>query len=474
MSFLKENKKIIIPASILAIGLVVAISIPSYQIFSNKILVNTYVAGVNIGGLTKEQALKKLENNKKLVDIKLNFDKKTWKIDNSKIDLSIDEKKTVDNAFNYNRSNNVISNFFNTVNSNFGSKNQVPLVKKYDIGKLEAEMATVKNNLDAPVKNATMTFENDKAIIQEEVPGMQMNLKKSLDIAKESIKNDKFKIELDVKLDKAKFTKDDLKGIDTRLASYKTQFGGMAGRDFNIKKSTIDSGEILLKPGQEYSFNDITGEKTIANGYKVAPVIESGKLIPGVGGGVCQTSSTIFNTALLAGMEITVRRSHTIPSDYVDMGRDATVYDGNPGQDFKFKNPFKHPVFIKNYVKGSSIVSEIYGSKEDLQNIAISTEMIGSYGRGGNKVVNDPSLAPGAKVVEKYSRPGYTVVTYRIFKDKNGKVIKTENIGESHYPAQQGLVRVGPGGAKAAGKNSNGIKNTNSNRALKRSSGANI
>ena len=70
----------------------------------------------------------------------------------------------------------------------------------------------------------------------------------------------------------------------------------------------------------------------------------------GIGGGVCQTSSTIFNAALLSGMEITTRRSHTIPSDYVNMGRDATVFDGNPGQDLKFKNPFKHNVYIKNYM----------------------------------------------------------------------------------------------------------------------------
>ena len=141
-------------------------------------------------------------------------------------------------------------------------------------------------------------------------------------------------------------------------------------------------------------------------------------------------------------MEITNRRNHTIPSDYVSLGRDAMVVDGNPGQDFKFKNPFKHPVYIKNYVSGNKIGSQIFGFKEDKQNIKISTEMLGSFG-GGSKTITDPSLPAGKRVVEKPARSGYNVVTYRSYLDENGKIIKTEKVANSSYPSQTGIIRVG-------------------------------
>ncbi|WAW13995.1 VanW family protein [Peptostreptococcus equinus] len=460
MSFLRKNKKAVISISVVAILLIGLISVPSIQMSSNKIANNVMVSDINIGGLTKNQAIKKLENNNKFSNIKLKFENKKWTINKDKLALNYNIKETVNQAYLYNRKGGFFSNIFNTLKSDFGSKNKIELVKSYDVNMLKAEIQSIKKGLDSPVKNATMSFENDKAVVNDSIPGREVNLDKSLKMAQESIKNDTFTSTLEVKLEKAKFNKEDLKGIDARLSTYKTRFGGMEGRDYNIKKSTIESGEILLKPGEEYSFNKITGEKTLERGYRTAPVIESGQLVPGIGGGVCQTTSTIFNTALLSGMQITDRRSHTIPSDYVDMGRDSTVFDGDPGQDLKFKNPFKHPVYIKNFIQGNYIVSEIYGSKEDIQTIDIVTEMLGSYG-GGNKTIKDPSLPAGAKVVEKYSRPGYNMMTYRIYKDKNGNTIRTEKIGPSHYPAQTGVIRVGAGTTKSPSKQNPADKSSN-------------
>lgn len=442
MSFLKTNAKIIVPVGILVGVLAIGSGVLGYQINSDKIANNVIVADVDLSKLTKEQATIKLNKNEKFKKIILKHRKLKWDVDPGSLNLKIDFDKTVEDAYMVNRNGSIFSNMYKTMKADFGSKSIIPLVMTYDKDKLNKKLIDIKAELDSPVKNATMEYKDEKTVVVPDEPGRTMNVLDSAKKVDTSLKKDKFTIDLAVKLKEAKFKAVDLKGIDSLLASYSTSFGGMQGRDYNIKKSAEDSGGIVLKPGDEFSFNGLTGDKTIANGYKYAPVIESGKLVLGCGGGVCQTSSTIFNTALLSGMEITNRRNHTIPSDYVSLGRDATVYDGNPGQDFKFKNPFKNNIYLKNFVYEGKIYSQIYGSKKDMQNIEISTQMLGSRG-AGSKTIQDPTLPAGRKVIEKYSRPGYTVVTYRIYKDKSGKTIKTEKIGISSYPAQMGIVRVG-------------------------------
>lgn len=442
MSFLKKNAKIVIPIGVILGILIIGTSVLGYKISTDKITKNVYVAGINLQNLTKSQAITKLEKSNKFKNITLSHKDMKWEVSPSDLEMNIDFTKTVEEAYNSNRSGNFFSNIISTLKSEFGSKTNISLSTTYNDSKLDKKLVAIKSELDAPVKNATMSYKDEKVTMIPDEAGREMNVEQSKKKIDEFIKKDNFQVDLVVKLEQAKFKADDLKGIDTLLGGFSTNYGGMPGRDYNIKKSAEDSSGIILKPGEEFSFNGITGDKTIKNGYKYAPVIESGKLTMGVGGGVCQTSSTIFNAALLSGMEITTRRNHTIPSDYVALGRDATVYDGNPGQDFKFKNPFKHNVYIKNFVSNGKMISQIFGSKTDYQNIDVTTQMLGSTG-AGTKTIQDPTLPAGKKVVEKYASPGYTVATYRIYKDDKGNTTKTEKIGISSYPAKMGIVRVG-------------------------------
>ncbi|MEG0249820.1 MAG: VanW family protein [Peptostreptococcus sp.] len=449
MEFLRKNKKIIIPIAV-AVGVIaIGVGALSAQVNSDKIAKNVAVSEVDLSELSKEEAAKKLETQKKFENINLKFGNSKWTIPKSEINLNIDFEKTAENAYNITRNDGYISNLGKTLKSDLGSKNTVNLVMNYDKDKLESKLEKIKKELDSPMKNAKLEFVDDKTKTIPEEPGRDMVVKSSLHEIDYNLKRDHFDIDLIVKLKEADIKTSDLKGIDTLLAEYSTSFEGMPSRDFNIRKSALDTSGILLKPGEEFSFNEIAGEKSISNGYKNAPVIESGKLVPGPGGGVCQTSSTIFNTALLSGMEITTRKNHSIPSNYVDLGRDATIVDGDPGQDFKFKNPYKHPVYVQNLAFDNKIVSQIYGASEDKPNIDIATEMTGSFG-GGNRTVADASLPAGSKVVEKYGRPGYNVTTYRIFKDDKGNKIKTEKVAISSYPSQTGVIRVGAAAPKKA------------------------
>lgn len=129
------------------------------------------------------------------------------------------------------------------------------------------------------------------------------------------------------------------------LSSFHTTFSTGGGRGENIRISTESVNGVVLLPGETISFNTITGPRSKANGYKTATVIVNGKYTDGIGGGVCQTSSTLFNAALLANLEIVERHNHGLRSSYVPAGRDATVADGY--LDLKIKNPYDHPIKIQ-------------------------------------------------------------------------------------------------------------------------------
>ncbi len=132
------------------------------------------------------------------------------------------------------------------------------------------------------------------------------------------------------------------------------------GKSHNVEKSAKITSDILLMPGEVFSYNAHTGKTNSKNGYQEAPIIINGKLEKSAGGGVCQTSSTIFNTALLSGMDIVSVTNHSASLTYVPLGRDATVNDS--GLDFKFKNTFDHPVYIKNTVNNKRLTCTIYGN----------------------------------------------------------------------------------------------------------------
>lgn len=159
-------------------------------------------------------------------------------------------------------------------------------------------------------------------------------------------------------------TADQLSGLTMVLASYETQFNrDDSQRTHNIELASHKINAYLLGPGATFSFNEVVGERTAEAGFDDAPVMVDGKLVPGIGGGICQVSSTLFNTALLSGMEILERTPHYRPVGYIPKGRDATVAWGY--LDFSFKNPYSHPVYILSSMEGNSLTIYMIGYPED-------------------------------------------------------------------------------------------------------------
>ena len=435
------NKKLVIAIGAVALVVIIFIGIMCMQFKGEKIAKNTYVNGVNIGKLTKSQAKQELAKKYKLENVDFNYNDKSWKVKSKDLNLSTDLDKTVENAYNLNRKSAFFGNLSKTISANFGKKSNLVVAINYDKNKLKAEMEKIAKEIDVDVKDATLDISGEKVKVIPDSDGLKMDISKSMENFDNLTKKGNYKNELVVKATPAKVKKEQLANIDTNLGTYSTTFKtSQINRSINIKLATDNISNVLLMPGETFSFNKHTGKRSKENGYKSAPVIMEGEMEEDYGGGVCQVSSTLYNSVLYAGLEIVNVKNHTIPSSYVPKGRDATVADS--GIDFLFKNNLKHPVYIKNYVSGNQIVCNIYGSAEDKQNITISTKLDG-VSQTTMKRVNDPTMPKGKEKVDKSGRNAYSVSTYRTFNDANGKKIKTEKIANSYYPKKEGIILVG-------------------------------
>ena len=193
-----------------------------------------------------------------------------------------------------------------------------------------------------------------------------------------------------------------------KLSSFSTTSTNNSNGNENMRVSLAACNGSIIDPGETWSFNDHTGDSNQeSNGYKPAGVIVQGRSETGVGGGICQSSTTIYNACILCGMEVVERQCHYYKSVYVDAGRDATVDYGNI--DLKVSNPFTYQLFMKCWMDGAELNCEIYGLQNpEFDDIEIST--------------TSPS----------YFDRGYTVYTSRTYL-KDGSEVKSDDLPSSTY-----------------------------------------
>jgi vancomycin resistance protein YoaR len=146
------------------------------------------------------------------------------------------------------------------------------------------------------------------------------------------------------------------------LASYTTHYNkNMYNRAHNVELSAKAIDHHVVMPGEVFSFNEVVGKRTVARGYRKSKIIVKGEYSEGIGGGICQTSSTLFNSIDRANLQIVERISHSRQVPYVPKKRDATVSWGGP--DFKFKNTYDQPILIVSKAKGGNLTVQIFTKK---------------------------------------------------------------------------------------------------------------
>ena len=230
-------------------------------------------------------------------------------------------------------------------------------------------------------------------------------------------------------------------GIKEVVGSYETTYGGIANRLHNVRLVATLVDDHLIAPGQTFSFNRTTGERSAAKGFLEAPVIVNGELQTGLGGGVCQVSTTVFNAAFEAGLPITERTNHALYIGHYPLARDATV--DYPGTDLQFRNDTPHWIWLRAFSGNSSLRVTLFGTSPQ-RRIEASTTPLHAIGAVPIKKVDDPTLPKGKKVIDPdqtFSQPTATSV-HRVVYDTKGKVLY-DSVWYSSYRGEPKLVRVG-------------------------------
>lgn len=234
------------------------------------------------------------------------------------------------------------------------------------------------------------------------------------------------------------------KEIVLRSQFYTTYSSSNEERKNNIYLASKSLNNTFVDVGGEFSFNKTVGERTIKRGYKVAKIIFNGSFIEGVGGGVCQVSTTLYNAVLLAGLTITEYHPHSLAVSYVAPSFDAMVNSGSA--DLRFVNNTENPIIIKTIANGERLTVQIYGeeSQYKYERVSVTTEEIPAP---KERVIIDekgeyPDLLDGEQKTITYSKKGLKSTAY-IVKKKNGKMVEVIKLRKDKYNPITGLIVVG-------------------------------
>ena len=431
------------------------------EVYTGKIYPGVYIDDEHVGGLTKEEAIRKissLHNDASgAFDITVSVGNESWHVNSERVPVSRNTEEIVEKAWAVGRSNTsglkggAVTPFQEHVNqvadlrthpSTFATK------QDYDHEALRNLTDGIVNYVNRdPVNSMVYSFDfNTKTFtFTDDQPGARIDPDQLYAQLTQELDSGTTQKELRVVPEKviADLTKAELMNSFGLISAYTTNTTKDKNRNTNIELSARAISGITVQPGEIFSFNGATGERTAAKGYKEAPAISGGQSKDEVGGGVCQTSSTLFNAVVRADLEIVERNAHAWPSSYIEKGFDATV--NWPGLDFKFRNNTNQPIFIVAGYSNRQVTVNIYGmSLGPGVKIDLESELIRTLPQpeGINYVINT-SLAPGETKKTVTGRKGYEVNTWKVWYQGN-REIKREVLFKTTYKAYQETVEYNP------------------------------
>lgn len=292
------------------------------------------------------------------------------------------------------------------------------------------------------VVNADYTIENMRISYTESSDGIDFDIAEAEKIINDNLKNShEYFIPLTIIKPEKTIESIDAELFGDCLGTYTTRYNpGEIGRTKNVNLAARSINNIILKKGEIFSYNNILGERTEARGYSGAKVYAGGEVVDGLGGGICQVSSTLYNAVLFADLQIVTRTCHSLPVAYVPLGRDATVSYGSI--DFKFKNQYDEPIKVSASSSGGSLTVSIYGKKTSDKEVELYTERISTI---PFEVVErlDETIPDGTTKVKQSGSDGAVVKTYKKVIE-NGKVISNKLLHTSRYNPINKIVLVPP------------------------------
>lgn len=410
----KKGKKIAIIVSVIACVLVLVLGAGfcAFTFLGDfEYASNVYVNGIALGGLSQREAETLLEDEEEKlassIGINVKAGDKSTTITKDDFTFTFNTEKVLEEAKQYSEENLVHKGEQNyTIVLKVDDTNLDSIVEKVAAelkqDAVDAEVTAFDSSKDGASR---FTFSDEKTGIEVDKDGFEQQLKTFLDSGK--VSGD---IDAQSSITEPKYTKEYLLNNIKKLSTFSTVSTNNSNGNANMALSLSQCNNSIINPGEIWSFNNCTGDSNLtSNGYKPAGVIINGKSETGVGGGICQSSTTIYNATMLCGMKVVERDCHYYKSSYVDAGRDATVDYGNI--DLKVENIFDYQLFMECYMEGTKLTCNMYGIENpEFDEIKISSSVT-SYFSNGFRAQTSRTYYLDGKKVKTESLPNSTYYT---------------------------------------------------------------
>lgn len=433
---------------LLLVFIILAYALPTLLV-GERTLPNLFLEGTNVGNLHPDQLrniINNLSDDLGEKEVKFIYENNTKSFSFNDLGVVPLKDSTFEKIANFGKEGFVTNKWYYLLYT-LRNKTDFTLQKELDKAKAyKAIYSFVQSYAVKPQDAKIIVSDNDEIVTVPAVIGKQADVSKAVDQLESLLNTDlqanSFEIKIASMAVNPDVTDQDIENmhITGKIAEVTTYFNAAnKERTHNIKIASSKLQDYLIPPGAIFSFNEAVGPRTKEAGYKDAMVIVENVFEPGLGGGICQVSSTIYNAALKANLPIVERRRHSLLVNYVPPGLDATVVYGF--LDFKFENNTGGYIWVKSKVNNNSLTIKLFGWKEKLPNASISrTE---TKIRPPVEYIEDSTLPKGTEVVEKEGHVGYKVQVVRTVKNQDGKVLSKEIISNDTYPPEKRVVRIG-------------------------------
>lgn len=430
----------------ICLGVVAFFGVAYFPVASSKVLPGVSVKGIDLEGLDREsglKALQALDDEIRSVPVVLSYQEKMWEIKPARIDLRADLDAIMDLALQAGNEGNPIMRWQKQRQiREYGF--EIPVRISLNKELFYRELDNISREVAISPVDATFNIDaNDNIEIVPGKDGMVIDKDSAYNALLSVLSNTTGPRNIQLSLVKAKPHRSTEEvasmGLKGLLGIYKTTFDASnTSRSYNIRVAAAALDGLLVAPGQEVSFNKVVGPRSSEAGYKNAKVIVNNELVDGLGGGVCQVSSTLYNAILMANLEVLERKNHSLPVSYVPLGRDATVVYG--AVDFKFKNNTESYIYIRSFMNAGQITLKVYGNTDYKVPVNIRTwtsQVIEP------KVEKQPdhNLKKGEEIAKQKGSRGFRIAAERIIIE-NG-VTKREELPGSFYQPVKRIIAVG-------------------------------
>ena len=417
---------------------------------SGKVYDGIYLDELDISGMDYDTAIEKYNNyynsSKKR---KITFKDELGSFDTTfdALGISVDVEKAVVDALNFGRTGNILSRYKEIETL---KKDNVTIIpeKTIDRDKLQEVLENGATDLVKDPVSSTMVRSEGQFIVYESQKGIAIDYEKTDDAVEKEIgniwKNTPLTLSAATKETEPKYTEKDFYGVDSLLGRCVTEYNiKNSERIANLAVGAKKIADNVVLPGQQFSVYDTVAPFTEENGYKNAGQYINAELVDGMGGGICQVATTLYDAVLEAELQVDERYPHSMTVSYVDKGMDAAIAEGY--QDFKFTNNTEYPIYIDAYAGGGTISVAIYGheTRSAGHRIQFESKVIETYKPGEDKTIYDDTLPSGTTNVTEAHTGYYVEVWKHIYQD--GELTDSVKINGSEYQAIPKTTRIGTG-----------------------------